>query len=128
MEHRQQSGSRPRLACEIMSNGVIAARASSRPARIELFTVRKLASGVVAPGLAEPNIQDGEALRSAVSSALGAVAGHERDLILIVPDAAVRVLLLDFETLPAKAADFDPIIRFRLKKSLPFDVDRAAVS
>lgn len=128
MEHRQQSGTRPRLACEIMSNGVIAARASGNPLRLDLFTSRRLASGAVAPGLGGENIQDGEALRSALSSALGAVAPKDRELILIVPDAAVRVLLLDFETLPAKAADFDPIIRFRLKKSLPFDVERAAVS
>lgn len=128
MEHRQQSGTRPRLACEIMSNSVIAARASGKPLRVDVYTSRRLASGAVAPGLSGANIQDGEALRSALSSALGSVAPKERELILIVPDAAVRVLLLDFETLPAKAADFDPIIRFRLKKSLPFDVERAAVS
>jgi type IV pilus assembly protein PilM len=111
-----------------MANGVIAARASGKPSRLELFTWRRLASGTVAPGLGGPNIKDGEVLRSAVASALGAVAGKERDIILIVPDAAIRVLLLDFETLPAKAADIDPIIRFRLKKSLPFDVEHAAVS
>jgi type IV pilus assembly protein PilM len=128
MERRQQPGARPRLACEIMTNGVIAARASGKPSRLELFTWRRLASGAVAPSLGGPNIQDGEALRAAVSSALGAVSGKERDMILVVPDAAIRVLLLDFETLPPKAADFDPIIRFRLKKSLPFDVEHAAVS
>lgn len=128
MERRQQYGARPRLACEVMANGVIAARAADKASRLELFTWRKLAPGAVAPSLGGPNIQDGEALRAAVSSALGAVAGKERDIILIVPDAAIRVLLLDFETLPAKQQDVDPIIRFRLKKSLPFDVEHAAVS
>ena len=128
MDRRQQPGARPRLACEIMANGVIAARVSGKPLRLDLFTSRRLTSGVVAPGLGGANIQDGEVLRSAVSSALGAVAGNDRDIILVLPDAAVRVLLLDFETLPAKAADFEPIIRFRLKKSLPFDVEHAAVS
>jgi type IV pilus assembly protein PilM len=128
MERRQQHRARPRLACEIMANGVIAARAADKPSRLELFTWRRLAPGAVAPGLGGPNIQDGEALRAALSSALGAVAGKERDIILIVPDAAIRVLLLDFESLPAKAQEIDPIIRFRLKKSLPFDVEHAAVS
>src|ERR1700678_3173475 len=46
----------------------------------------------------------------------------------VVPDAAVRVLLLDFDTLPGKAAEALPIVRFRLKKMLPFDADDAAVS
>jgi type IV pilus assembly protein PilM len=71
---------------------------------------------------------DGKALRSAISGALGAVGGNSRDVIVIVPDAAIRVLLLDFETLPARAQETDPVIRLRLKKSLPFDVDQASVS
>jgi type IV pilus assembly protein PilM len=46
----------------------------------------------------------------------------------VVPDAAVRVLLLDFDELPAKAGEALPVVRFRLKKLLPFDADDAAVS
>jgi type IV pilus assembly protein PilM len=38
------------------------------------------------------------------------------------------VLLLDFDTLPAKAAEALPVVRFRLKKLLPFDADEAIVS
>jgi type IV pilus assembly protein PilM len=37
-------------------------------------------------------------------------------------------MLLDFDTLPEKQSDADPLIRFRLRKSLPFDVDSAALS
>jgi len=46
----------------------------------------------------------------------------------VLPDAAVRVALLDFETLPAKQQEAEAVVRFRLKKSLPFDVDKAKVS
>ena len=46
----------------------------------------------------------------------------------MLPDAAVRVMLLDFEALPAKHDEAEGVIRFRLKKSLPFDVDKAKVS
>src|SRR5262245_52224282 len=123
MDPRQHYRTRPRLACEVMMNGVIAARASHKQPSLELFTWRRLDSAALAPGLAGPNIQNGEALRSAIGSALGAVGGHDRDVIVVVPDAAIRLLLLDFETLPAKLQDVDPIVRFRLKKSLPFDVE-----
>ena len=51
-----------------------------------------------------------------------------RDVTVVVPDAAVRVLLLDFDQLPAKAAEALPVVRFRLKKLLPFDADDAMVS
>jgi len=38
------------------------------------------------------------------------------------------VLLLDFDSLPEKTSEALPIIRFRLRKLLPFEVDDAAVS
>ncbi len=49
-------------------------------------------------------------------------------MTVVVPDAAVRVLLLDFDQLPSKIAEALPVVRFRLKKLLPFDADTAAVS
>ena len=36
--------------------------------------------------------------------------------------------MLDFDTLPAKAAEAFPVLRFRLRKMVPFDVEHAAVS
>jgi type IV pilus assembly protein PilM len=38
------------------------------------------------------------------------------------------VVLLDFETLPPKREEAESVVRFRLKKSLPFDVEKAKVS
>ncbi len=119
---------RPRLACEITPEGIIAARASEKQARLEVFTGRHLKEGVIAPGLNGPNVLDAEALRTALSGALGAVAGKSRDVIVVVPDLAIRVVLLDFEALPTKPEETEPVIRFRLKKSLPFDVEQAALS
>jgi len=68
------------------------------------------------------------ALVSAVRTALEQVSQRGHDVTLVVPDAAMRVLLLDFDELPAKAAEALPVVRFRLKKLLPFDADNAAVS
>ncbi len=123
-----QNATRPRLACEITPDGVIAARASDKMSRVEVFTNRRLAPGTLAPGLNSPNVLDGKGLRTAISGALAAVSGKSRDVIVIVPDVAIRVLLLDFEALPSKIDEADPIIRFRLKKSLPFDVEQAILS
>jgi type IV pilus assembly protein PilM len=38
------------------------------------------------------------------------------------------VVLLDFDTLPEKRDEAAAVVRFRLKKSMPFDVDKARVS
>jgi type IV pilus assembly protein PilM len=119
---------RPRLACEITLDGVIAARASDKNPHLEVFTSRRLNEGVIVPGLNIPNVLDADALRAALSGAMGAVAGKSRDVIVVLPDVAIRTILLDFEALPAKPEEVEPVIRFRLKKSLPFDVDHAALS
>jgi type IV pilus assembly protein PilM len=56
------------------------------------------------------------------------VGGHSKEVIAILPDSAVRVVLLDFETLPSDAAEAEGVVRFRLKKSLPFDPADARIS
>jgi type IV pilus assembly protein PilM len=146
-------GTRPRLACEVRAEGVVAARADDASAVLTAVARVALAEGIVAP-----HVHVGEAgvtvasaalgnsaadgivaeigggpagrrqLVDAVRSALDAVCERTREVTLVVPDAAVRVLLLDFDELPAKAAEALAVVRFRLKKLLPFDADDAAVS
>lgn len=123
----RQSSARPRLACEISASRVIAARAADADA-LEVFAVRRLNLGTVVPSLNAANIADASALRTAIQGALTALSGSARDVVVILPDAAVRVLLLEFDDLPSKAQERDSVIRFRLKKSLPFDVEQAALS
>lgn len=125
MPNRQ---AKPRLACEITSQSVIAARAKSDGAAIDLHTVRRLGPGMVRPSLTPGNIGDAAGLSESLAGALSTVGGRKRDVIAILPDAAVRVALLDFDTLPEKSADAEPIVRFRLRKAVPFDAEHAALS
>ena len=128
MARGKQSGARPSLACEITPSRVITARASRKAQLLDMITSRRLAEGAVKPAMSGTNITDPAALSSAIKSALASVGGNSRDVIAIVPDAAIRVLLLEFETLPAKAVEAEGVVRFRLKKALPFDVEHAALS
>lgn len=119
---------RPPLACEIAADRVLAGRASDHGRIVEMSAARELAPGTVVPDLMEPNLRDGTALRQAIESALGGLGGHSRDVIAILPDTAVRVVLLDFEVLPEKPEEAEAVVRFRLKKSLPFDPEEARIS
>ena len=116
------------MACEIAAGRVIAARASDDGSSLEVHTSRPLAAGILAPGLSASNVNDREALRHAVRSALEVVVRRSKDVIAVLPDAAVRVALLDFESFPEKESDAVALVRFRLRKTLPFDVEHAAVS
>jgi type IV pilus assembly protein PilM len=128
MAHTKQSDPRPRLACEITADRVIAGRAGERAPAVEACTARTLAPGSVAPNLIAANVVDGVALRQTLADALATVGGRSRDVTVLLPDVAARVVLLDFDTLPEKRQDAEAVVRFRLKKSLPFDVDKSAVS
>jgi len=126
MTMSSKSARRPSLACEIAADRVLAGRASGR--MVEMSAARELAPGMVVPDLMEPNLRDVSAVREAIESALGSVGGKSRDVIAILPDTVVRVFLLDFETLPTKPEEAEAVVRFRLKKSLPFDADNARIS
>jgi len=93
-----------------------------------MCSAHELAPGMVVPDLMESNLRDGSAIRRAIEGALGGISGRSRDVIAILPDTAVRVVLLDFETLPSKPEEAEAVVRFRLKKSLPFNLDDARVS
>src|ERR1700692_1785430 len=119
---------RPTLACEIAADRVLAGRAADAGRMLERASPRERAPGSFVPDLIEANLRDGTAIRQAIESALGSVAGRSRDVIAILPDTSVRVVLLDFETLPAKRDEAEAVVRFRLKKSLPFDPADARIS
>jgi type IV pilus assembly protein PilM len=65
---------------------------------------------------------------NAIRTALGQVSPRTRAVTLVLPDTVVRVFVLDFDSLPGKAAEALPILRFRLRKMVPFEVEHAGVS
>ena len=130
-------GTRPRLAVEMRAEGLVAARAEDAAALLTAIARADLAEGALVPGLRAGNIADKSAVVAAMRKVLDTVArrhaergggGRLRDVTVVVPDSAARVLFLDFDQLPSKSAEALPVVRFRLKKLLPFDADDAVVS
>jgi type IV pilus assembly protein PilM len=119
---------RPPVACEITAERVLAARAAPGRQSLEAAAARGLPAGVVVPNFAGGNVQQASALATTLRSVLAEAGAHGSDVSVVLPDAAVRVMLLDFDTLPEKQQEAGPLVRFRLKKLLPFDADRAALS
>ena len=118
---------RPRLACEITPAGVVAARPGAADREV-LSAFAPLRPGILSAGIKTPNFSDRAAVSSAVRQALDEIRQRDTKITVVIPDASVRVLLLDFDSLPAKSAEALPIIRFRLRKLVPFEVDDAAVT
>lgn len=122
-----QAPRRPHTAVELAPEGALAATlpgAGQQP----VYAFASLPPGALLPGIAEANLRAPEAVTEALRSALEGSSPHSQWVTLIVPDTTVRVFVLDFDTLPEKPADVLPVLRFRLRKMVPFDVEHAAVS
>jgi type IV pilus assembly protein PilM len=119
---------KPRLACEIAADRVLVGRLGNDGRSLEACAAQELAPGTVVPDLVEGNLRQREAVKEAIEAALQSLPARSHDVIAIVPDAAVRVVLLEFDTLPSDSTEAASVVRFRMKKSLPFDVEKARVS
>ncbi|HET9086712.1 MAG TPA: hypothetical protein VFN53_04260 [Acidobacteriaceae bacterium] len=118
---------RPRRACEIAPDGILAGSSAAMDAPLTTAVFTPLRNSITA-GLTSPVFSSPEAVLSALKSALDTVDPKGRDWTVVLPDACTRVLLLDFDTLPARPQEVLPLVRFRLRRLVPFDVDTAAVS
>jgi len=86
------------------------------------------------PGTIEVSPSVDNVLRpEALSSMIGHIAPpngakKRRGAALILPDYAARVTVLDFDSFPSVVAEQLPLVKFRIKKTIPFDIESAAVS
>ena len=115
----------PAMAFEISEAGVAAARIG---ARAELdFAPLKAGTLTISP--LHENVADAEELDRAVRALAAAAALRKRnDVALILPDYCARVSVLDFDSFPSDVKEQLALIRFRSKRSVPFDVESAALS
>jgi type IV pilus assembly protein PilM len=119
---------RPTVALEISARHVSALRlGGGSPPSIEAHAVEPLPAGVVTPSLAASNIVDPATVTAALGGVLARVGGA-RHVALVVPDAVAKVSLVRFDQVPAKAGDLDAMLRWNIRKSLPFKVDDAQVT
>jgi type IV pilus assembly protein PilM len=113
----------PAMAFEISEAGIASARIGSK-AELDF---RPLKPGVLSVSPLKENIQDPDEFAMAVRG-LTANARKRREAALILPDFSTRIAVLDFDQFPSDAKEQLSLVRFRLKRSVPFDVESAAVS
>jgi type IV pilus assembly protein PilM len=89
-----------------------------------------LPAGALLASPIEDNLRVPNAVADAIQRIAPANGGGKkrRPAAVILPDHAVRVSLLDFDSFPASHEERLALVRFRLKKTLPFDIDSASVS
>jgi type IV pilus assembly protein PilM len=99
-----------------------------------------LEPGALVPSPVDDNLLRADRVAEAVeriSGVAGAMSGASaaaksrnkpRRAALILPDPSARVSVLDFDSFPTSVEEQQALVRFRVKKTVPFDIDSAAVS
>jgi type IV pilus assembly protein PilM len=123
----------PGLACEFTSASVAVARWMPGHPRPERIAVRDLPGDALRPQLLRENLAAASAVADAVASAIEEAQAvnpgkRRREIALLLPDMSARVTVLSFDQFPEKSEEVLPLIRFRLKKTVPFDVEDASIA
>jgi type IV pilus assembly protein PilM len=118
----------PGIAVEISGQHVAAARWGKIRGHLDDVAVQLLPAGAVMPSPVETNVTQPDGVRSALRRVFNSVPTSGAHVALLVPDPCVRVFILPFDNLPRSASEALPLLRWRLKKSVPFDVEETVVS
>lgn len=122
-----RSTGRPPAAVELSAEGVLAAAIAASGSQ-PVYAFAPLPPGALVPGITEANIRSAEAVANAIRSAFSGISLRSRSITLILPDSAVRIFMLDFDSLPSRLTEVLPVLRLRMRKMVPFDVEHAGIS
>ena len=123
----------PSLVFELSEAGVALARLGPKSRLPEALLFSPLAEGAVEASPIRENVRQPEELDRALQELVAQAAPNgarrkRKDAALLLPDNCARLTVLDFENLPGDAAERLALIRWRLKKAVPFDVDTASIA
>ncbi len=115
------------LAIEVAPDRVAAAR-WSRAGALDGYALELLPVGALAPSAVEANVVNSAVVKSAVANVCDRLRARDEDVAMILPDTVIRVFVQHFEEFPRSAAEAVPMLRWKLKKSVPFESDETLIS
>jgi len=115
----------PAMAFEVSEAGIAAARIGTR-AELDFYPLKP---GTLSVSPLKENVVDPDEFTMAVRAVANTQASRKRkDVALILPDYCTRMAVVDFDSFPSDPKEQVSLVRFRVKRSVPFDVDSAALS
>jgi type IV pilus assembly protein PilM len=117
----------PLIAIEISTDQVAAAR-YLRTGTVAGYFAEDLPKGAVIPSAIESNIATPSVVKTAISRVCEALEVKNEDAALLLPDPVIRVFVQHFDDFPRNNQEAIPMLRWKLKKSVPFEVDETLLS
>jgi len=109
----------PLTAFQISRGFLCGVRYSRKERRIAAHVLRPLPPGTLDPGFDRPNVVNAPALEAALRDVGRRLGAAEMMVSLLIPETAVKTVLLTFETLPTVPEEREAVLRWKLAKTLP---------
>jgi len=90
--------------------------------------VEPLPTDMIVGSLSGKNLIDANSARSITKDAIRRAGLRGFEISVVIPDESSRIAFVTAESLPGKSADQEAFLRWKLKKSVPFDVDTAQIA
>lgn len=84
------------------------------------YQMLDLPSGLVRPSPIEPNITDQAVLETILRAAFGSGKRRAVPIVLVLPDLCVRATVMEFDAVPARPAERDALVRWKLEQDSAF--------
>jgi type IV pilus assembly protein PilM len=117
----------PPFAVEIDAERVAAAR-WGRTGGLDGYAVEPLPEAAIVPSAVETNIVNSAAVKAAITGVCSRLHAKDESAALILPDPVIRVFVQHFDEFPRSRQDALPMLRWKLKKSVPFEMDETLIS
>jgi type IV pilus assembly protein PilM len=116
----------PHIAIEFAPDRMAAARWKGNS--VDEFTVETLPAAALVPSAVEANLINPTALKTAMANIVSRLRAKDQDVALILPDPVIRVFVQHFDEFPRSPQEAIPMLRWKLKKSIPFEADETVIS
>lgn len=107
---------------------MIVAGVDSSHKRVAGRAVEPLPEGAIAGSLSGKNLVDFETVHDITKDAVRRAGVRGFEMSVVIPDDSSRIALVAAETLAGKTEDREAFLRWKLKKTVPFEVDTAQIA
>jgi type IV pilus assembly protein PilM len=119
----------PAVACEINSRSISVVRLDPKNATsIERFGVTPLPPALLTPSLTQPNIKSMPDFIAILKSGLARADVKTQRISVAIPDGSAKVSMHQLDMLGGNENEKQQLLRWRLKKTVPFNVEEANLS
>jgi type IV pilus assembly protein PilM len=115
------------VAIEISWDRISAVRWSSA-GDIAGFAMEPLEPGMIVPSAVETNIVNSAGVRAAMARACNRIQTKDEYAAVLLPDPVIRIFVEHFDEFPRASSEAIPLLRWRLKKRVPFEMTDAVLS